>query len=88
MILTIKARTLEPVRHPTINMSTWLVLFWFNFLTSLKLTYDKIPPPMRVKPIKKPASESSISFVIKASNKEAEFENRIWYPTVAETTVG
>ncbi len=47
-----------------------------------------MPPPIRVSPIKKPASESRISFVIKASKREAELENRIWYPTVAVTTMG
>ncbi len=88
MILTIKAITLEPVRHPTISINTWLVLFWFNFLINLKLIYDRIPPPISVNPIKNAASESRISLVIKAYNSEAEFENKIWYATVADTTVG
>ena len=55
-MFAIKANTLVPVRHPTISISTWFVLFLFNFFTNLREKKDRIPPKTKVIPKKKAAT--------------------------------
>lgn len=51
---------LSPVNEPTINIRTWFVLFWFSFLTKVKVTYESAPPKTKVIRKKKPATDNDI----------------------------
>ena len=76
-MFTIRAITLDPVRQPTMSIKIWFVLFWLNLLITVIVMKERIPPPMKVIPIYKPATAYVISSRIKAYANEAKLEKII-----------
>ena len=79
---------LVPVRPPTIPTKILFIFERFWLCTHLWDKNDKIPPPTRVIPKKKPITEYGSYPMIIASQTAAAAEKVSWNPTIALTTIG